>query len=143
MKREIKFRAWCENSGEFIMIDEYLFIGKENNHAMGADFTNDYPCVTKVIDVMQYTGLKDKNGKEIYEGDVLQFTERPKYLLKTGKMLVCWNENYGCYGYKYEHSVNKEHIIPFVTHDELKEDVLNHCEVIGNIYQNPELLTLN
>lgn len=87
-------------------------------------------------------GFKDKNGKQFGDGDVLQFTEHPKYLLKTGKMLVCWDDDYGCYGYKYEHLENKEHIIPFVSHDELKEDVLNHCEIIGDIEKNPELLSV-
>lgn len=87
-------------------------------------------------------GFIDKNEKQFGDGDVLQFTEHPKYLLKTGKMLVCWDDDYGCYGYKYEHSENNKHIIPFVSHDELKEDVLNHCEIIGDIEKNPELLSV-
>lgn len=86
--------------------------------------------------------FKDKLGKDFGDGAILQFTEHPKYLLKTGKMLVCWDCENGCYGYKYEHSINKEHIISFSSHDELKEDVLNHCEIIGDKKKNPDLLSI-
>jgi len=84
----------------------------------------------------------DKNGNKFGDGDILQFTEHPKYLLKTGKLLVCWDEEFGCYGYKYEHSENKNRIKPFVSHDELKEDLLNHCELIGSIEKYIDLRSL-
>lgn len=87
-------------------------------------------------------GFKDKNGKQFGEDDVLQFTHHSGYLLETGKMLVCWDEENGCYGYKYEHSMFKDIIYPFSQHDELKKDVLNHCEIIGDIEKNPELLSV-
>jgi len=86
-------------------------------------------------------GFKDKNGKQFGDGDVLQFTEHPEYLLKTGKMLVCWDEEYGAYGYKWENDrVKCIHV--FSEHDELNKDVLNHCELIGDIEKHPELLLL-
>ena len=70
---------------------------------------------------MQYTGLKDKNGKEIYEGDLLK-----------QKIIVKWNEKFASWclyreGWMFTHwfgeSCNPE-----------------ECEIIGNIYENPELL---
>jgi hypothetical protein len=86
-------------------------------------------------------GFKDKNGKQFGDGDVLQFTHHSGYLLDTGKMLVCWDEEYGAYGYKWEHDeVKCIHV--FSKHDELIEDVFNHCELIGDIEKHPELLSV-
>jgi len=90
-------------------------------------------------ELLEPKGFKDKNGKQFGAGDVLQYTEHKGYWLKTGKMLVCWIEDYGCYGYKFEHS---EYSIPFTSHDELQEDIFQYCELIGNIGENPELLTI-
>lgn len=65
----------------------------------------------------QYTGLKDKNGKEIYEGDIIEFNE---------------NE-WGC-----KHIEPVEYDFEYL--DMRKNDFNQWCEVIGNIYDNPELL---
>lgn len=104
MKREIKFRAWIPNLG--IMLDNITLYG---NGLM----------------LMQFTGLIDKNGKEIYEGDIL--------IIETGKpMVVGWSDKFVSFvlnreGWAFSHwfgeSCNPE-----------------DCEVIGNIYDNPELL---
>ena len=76
---------------------------------------------------MQYTGLKDKNGKEIYEGDVVR--ARSKYI--DAVYVVYWEARscqFRCYSPKSGKQYDK-------THDMLWAD-----EVIGNIYENPELL---
>ena len=68
---------------------------------------------------MQYTGLKDKNGKEIYEGDI-----------------ICAYDRNGSVVYD-------ELRASYIVHDRWSEvlcHVANACEVIGNIYENPELL---
>lgn len=75
--------------------------------------------------LQQYTGLKDKNGKEIYEGDIIQDTTDNNHV-------VVWYENrcgwaFDDIGRTPAHSINGE----------LDQ---SQCEIIGNIYENPELI---
>ena len=79
------------------------------------------------VDLMQYTGLKDKNGKEIYDGDVVELeTEN-----STQRWEVCFYD--GSFGFARD-----DHFITF--------GYVNHgsdgIEVIGNIYENPNLLPI-
>jgi uncharacterized phage protein (TIGR01671 family) len=64
---------------------------------------------------MQYTGLKDKNGKEIYEGDIIEWETSKE---KTDRMEIHWVERHQGY-------------LPFIN---------GTSKVIGNIYENPELI---
>ena len=115
MSREIKFRAWDTD-------DKLMCTFPEKKHIDGSVVNMMNASENKII--MQFTGLYDKNGKEIYEGDIIKaeivsgITE-PEYEEKIG---VINFENY-CYY--------------------IGNDVLwcseNH-EVIGNIYENPKLL---
>lgn len=82
------------------------------------------------FELMQYTGLKDKNGKEIYEGDILEyFRIKPGtenyYPDRTKRKAIKWEEYNRCVGYNMR---------PIIEEDD------NYWEVIGNIYENPELL---
>ena len=102
--REIKFRAWETIDG--VMWEWPAVI------QFGFKILTDPTHIT-----MQYTGLKDKNGKEIYEGDIVSF--------KVGKGMVAWDD--GSAG--------------FVVENELMAVVyFKETEVIGNIYENPELV---
>lgn len=110
--REIKFRAWWQDLKEMVQIPELTF-GSNGSYFSDGRRLDKPP--------MQYTGLKDKNGKEIYEGDVL---------LNNGlNWEVVWEEA----GF-YIREIGKEFKYIF-----LKE--AEHSEVIGDIYSNPELLT--
>ena len=132
--REIKFRAWYEWKKHM-----------DKNSQLTSHFEEvlqDDCCI-----LMQYTGLKDKNGKEIYEGDVVKSSvcidgTGCEY---TGVGVVKYSE-YGNRGYclfdNYESGVEKsypKHVLDMMDFD-LSGDYKRHYEVIGNIYENPELL---
>ena len=103
--REIKFRAW------FIQQKEMLKIWLQIKH--GILHQGDENCI-----IMQYTGLKDEEGTEIYEGDIIEYFEvRGPGLSETRRCVVSWdNLAAGFYGIEEE------------------------GEIIGNIYENPELI---
>jgi uncharacterized phage protein (TIGR01671 family) len=118
MSREIKFRAWIKNKKKMVY-------GKDATSS--AHFTDSFKYRKNEVELMQYTGLKDKNGVEIYEGDIIVGTYKDMGI-DTGSVVFK-----GC-GFKVE--------IPNVGDDELVdwERYSDSIEVIGNIYENPELL---
>ena len=124
--KDIKFRAWVKDWCEMVEVDGINF--KQHAYASNPeiiDQRNDCHAM-KDISLMQYTGQKDKNGIEIYEGDIL------KVKLHNGgyeNYLVEWDENDSCF-----EAYNKDksnYIFAYVW---------QNCEVIGNIYENPELM---
>ena len=145
MKREIKFRAW--NKTHKWMDNEFSI------HADGCIYQDarqrwdisDMAVETAYdeLELMQFTGLKDKNGKEIYDGDLLRFPPTDK-----------WDEtNYSCFevffhdndscsyhiGWQMDRMHNHGSVgggyIP-----SFKPSVVSQMVSIGNIYKNPELL---
>ena len=91
-----------------------------------------------------FTGLKDMAGKDIYDGDIIRYTEHEGYSLESFTAEIRYIKSYSCFGYR-KLGLNEygfDHIVihPFSEHDEFEIDVNPYFEVIGNVYQNPELL---
>lgn len=81
----------------------------------------------------QFTGLKDKNSVEIYDGDVMDWSAFGRYAVE-------WDDLTACFTSTCVEKVATEAFM-YTNLFELNEDeTLNSCEVIGNIYANPELL---
>ena len=120
--REIKFRAWGP-WGEWTEDGE-----KQKNIMLYGDelaFEEYEPInglLKSVENLMQYTGLKDKNGKEIYEGDIVQ---RGIITFSRGKFQGTYFDGSGNMEEDWEDDLYQERDI----------------EVLGNVYENPELLT--
>lgn len=95
--------------------------------------------------VGQYTGLKDKNGVEIYEGDILEINEKGRKLLGTETKLYdkyqVVLEKDGCYmnmsNIQYKESIKNKEFLGRITYLWLTKE---YATVVGNIYDNPELL---
>jgi len=119
--RVIKFRAFFHNEmWEVERIEwrkgEVSAVSVERNHRRDYWFDSS-DKVYDAISVMQFTGLHDKNRMEIYEGDILKWDE------------VEWgNPHLEVCEWDYE------------LFDMRENDWERHCEVIGNIYENPELM---
>lgn len=124
--REIKFRAWDKELNKMFNVLEMHF------HNGGIDVVEYEPFTKPIIktypsediELMQFTGLKDKNGVEIYEGDDVKFYYKDgtesgeiKYLNSQCRFVVCFD---GDNVYGFDHTTEKE--------------------VVGNIHENPDLL---
>lgn len=136
MNREIKFRVWIEDR---YMSQNERDLLRLKSLQMGEYMVNYAGVKSTPIKVMQYTGLKDKNGREIYEGDILK-VQLPMggfwgdiKKQKTG--LVNYESDYGGFNVRWEYSRNQYHVL-------LTCDTAFEGEVIGNKFQNPELLNI-
>lgn len=123
--REIKFRAWFGEEHKMIPFDE-LHIELENGeytvwYSLDGDSIQDGLCLED-FNIMQYTGLKDKNGKEIYEGDIVRLPEDEDY--------------------KYYSIIYSKNRLGFTLSNGCGFGLSYGIEVVGNIYENPELLTV-
>jgi uncharacterized phage protein (TIGR01671 family) len=124
--REIKFRVWTGNEMEHKVMagflgNFYVYGIDEKDSACMSGMNTKYP---ENCPIMQFTGLFDKNGKEIYEGDIVRFKSWRDALqrMEEKKMTV-----------KFERGF----FIPLVSFGDGPSNI--DYEVIGNIHQNQEL----
>lgn len=124
----IRFRAWHNTWEEMCEVKRIRFDDEGNITTVlvkGEAFGSN--AHLEEIKLMQSTGLKDKNGKEIFEKDILDYNGR--------KAIVKWHGSYASFIYEFV--------------DELQNRTTEwqplflsyyHFEIIGNVYENPELL---
>ena len=116
--REIKFRAYSEQDA--IM---YRPLSLQVIAQLGHDFSDN-------IKLMQYTGLKDKNGKAIYEGDIVKDG--------AGSTSRIWKVTFNMIdGLQFILILDSDHVFTYKSFNSYHK---KNLEVIGNIYENPELL---
>lgn len=119
-----KFRAWDKTDKKMYLVDEinwdrgeFQYIGDAVTFYRGAE----------KVELMQSTGLFDKNGKEIFEKDIVDFKGR--------KAIVKWHGSYASFIYEFVDELQNRKI-------EWQPLYLSYYkfEVIGNFHENPELL---
>lgn len=138
--REIKFRGWHAvqkkmYSAEEMASDQLTLLptGQFINVSGEATWKSQIMPPDKFIP-LQYTGLKDRNGKEIYEGDIIGIPSlEEEGTFEIGE--VYWNDREAAWYVKTDES--DDELNSFADDQFRPED---NCEVIGNIYENPELL---
>lgn len=117
MSREIKFRAWDKNKKEMIPSESIVVPLRSINNLSGYE-----------LELMQYTGLHDKNGIEIYEDDIIQLEDRI--------VRVIWLEELATFDSKFIKYTD----VRLYGWDGVQNNYLKNYEIIGNIHENLELL---
>lgn len=133
--REIKFRAWDKNTNT--MYENISILPSMECIAINVDYDHDFQeyCIDesyvvelKDVELLEYTGLKDKNGVEIYEGDIVETTRALNHIVGVVTMIKgCW--------YIQDGKDSYYRLIP-------RFGVVEN-RVIGNVYENKELLEEN
>ncbi len=138
--REIKFRAWHKKYKRMYKVMSLNMDEREGvwAHVWGRDPINNsdflFAIQPKDIVVMQYTGIKDKSGEEIYEGDILDASYMsPLSGERIQKIYKVFHKNATFYVEMIDTHANMDRSLQFVNKD---------AEIIGNIYDNPELSEL-
>ena len=116
--RDIKFRAWDGNEMQYL--NKCVCYPKEK-------------AITGRWELMQFTGLQDKNGKDVYEGDILIDTlTKMTYVVKFGRCIK--------FAYNGWYVQNDNYDYTTTINGDYDTDINSCIEIIGNIYEHPELI---
>lgn len=145
MSREIKFRVWVKDEKKYIPkfvedndagdgygpleYDDYYLapetgaIVKHHNYRKFGDwmYSVEGTNADREVEIEQFTGLLDRNGKEIYEGDIVKYEDCV--------FSIGWDDKHARFGF-----------MPVKGCDISMHFSMKECKVIGNIHENPELL---
>ena len=139
--REIKFRVWSKEHNEFVSFYWLDLYFSEQNGLIYSDGIN----VTDKFTLQQYTGLKDKNGKGVYEGDIVRVSYESNRLYLEGFEVtgeVIWSPDHVQFlvktNVKYLKDGSTEYDLYEITDNEYYEVL--EIEVIGNVFEDSHLL---
>ncbi len=151
MEREILFRGKCVDNGEWVEGDYSHDTDLETSYISGYDYYTDgdglqrnlygYEIIPETRG--EYTGLTDKNGKKIFEGDILDLSAlmiTDFGVVKCGEYKDCdMSDDYPCGHVGFYVDIEEMNY----KRDYVRKDILffvSKCKVIGNIHDNPEIL---
>lgn len=125
--RELKFRGWHHGGGDPRIAGRMTY-----SHPFPAIFWENVENEPLAVEVMQFTGLHDKNGKEIFEGDVIKW-EHSEHLLLVKWHIAGWalfSKLFSRFGLPHGSECTANQAAQYA----------RNSEVIGNLHENPELL---
>ena len=122
---KLRFRAWLKQKQKMDNYIDHISWLEDELYCIGDGIT--YMVLAEDLVLMQSTGLVDKNGKEIFEGDIVDYKGR--------KALVKWHGSYASFIYRFVDELQKRN-----TEWEPLYLAYTKCEIIGNVYENQELL---
>lgn len=130
-----KFRAWLPDTDVEKMLRVKTLVFENGRTRCMCGYAYDFYLEDEDAIIMQSTGLFDKNGKEIFEGDIIA----------NGPDVMCM-KRHNTLGFYVEKKGKVEFIADCAVLEEFEEDakeIADSLEIIGNIYENPELLEVN
>lgn len=148
MSNENNYRAWLKDTKEMVEVEEISYLKKTisyvyDNYATGEQEWFEYSFDD--VELLQYTGLKDKNDIEICVGDIINWKEADDvYSIEFGQFGVPNFEDEGYQDYAVGYYLKPQHdlkeIEPFNMTIPLNKEYASRMTIVGNIYMNPEML---